>query len=127
MKLLGEFYDLKSELLESKENIIKDIEGWSIEEKTTNIINWFMFHDISNEPKTSNLFWFKKRSYEAEERQKSILVASTRAQEEEHMQKLLLAELRCKWGMELIENKTIPLSPRKKRLIISFGIRKGTK
>ena len=102
MKLSGEFYDLKSELLESKENIIKDIERWSIEEKTTNIINWFMFHDISNEPKTSNLFWFKKRSYEAEERQKSISIAST--QDEEHMQKLLLAELRCKWGMELIEN-----------------------
>ena len=56
MKLLGEFYDLKSKLLESEENIIKYIEGRSIEEKTINIINWFIFNDVSNEPKTSILF-----------------------------------------------------------------------
>ena len=56
MQLLGEFYDLKSKLLESEENIIKDIEGRTIEEKTTNVINWFMFNDVSNEPKTSTLF-----------------------------------------------------------------------
>ena len=37
MQLLGEFYDLKSKLLESEENIIKDIEGRTIEEKTTNL------------------------------------------------------------------------------------------
>ena len=33
MQLLGEFYDLKSKLLESEENIINDIQGKTIEEK----------------------------------------------------------------------------------------------
>ena len=47
MQLLGEFYDLKSKLLESEENI-ENIEGRTIEEKTTNVINWFMFNDVSN-------------------------------------------------------------------------------
>ena len=33
MQLLGEFYDLKSKLLESEERIINDIQGKTIEEK----------------------------------------------------------------------------------------------
>ena len=33
MKLLLEFYDLKSKLLENEEKIIKDMQGNSIEEK----------------------------------------------------------------------------------------------
>ena len=56
MQLLGEFYDLKSKLLESKENIIKDIEGRTIDEKPTNIISWLMFHDVLNESKASTPF-----------------------------------------------------------------------
>ena len=111
MKLLREFYDLKSELLENKENNITDIEGESIEEKTINIINWFMFNDISNEQKNSILFdsrnvntinsgkqhkGAKKTSYEAEERQKSISIAST--QEEEHMQKAIGCRFRMRVG-----------------------------
>ena len=56
LQLLGEFYDLKSKLWESEENIINDTKGRTIEEKTTNVINWFMFNDVSNEPKTSTLF-----------------------------------------------------------------------
>ena len=39
MKLLAEFYDLKSNLLESEEKIVNDMKGKTIEEKTYNIIN----------------------------------------------------------------------------------------
>ena len=51
MQLLGEFYDLKSKLLESEENIINNIEGKTIEEKTSNIIKWFMHNEVSDKPK----------------------------------------------------------------------------
>jgi hypothetical protein len=50
MQLLGEFYDLKSKLLESEENIIREIEGNTTEEKTFNIIKWFMHIDVSTKP-----------------------------------------------------------------------------
>ena len=53
MKLLSEFYDLKSKLLESEEKIINDIQGNSIEEKTSNIINWFMHNEVTNKPKSN--------------------------------------------------------------------------
>ena len=56
MQLLGQFYDLKSKLLESEENIIKNIEGRTIEEKTTNVINWFMHNEVSDKPKSSTSF-----------------------------------------------------------------------
>ena len=108
MKLLGEFYDLKSKLLESEENIIKDIEGRTIEEKTTNIINWFIFNDVSNEPKTSILFdsrtvdtiksgkqqkGTKKRSYADEERQN--LSKSHPCKKKSTGKKVLVAESGC--------------------------------
>ena len=38
MQLLGEFYDLKSKLLESEENIVREIQGNPTEEKPFNII-----------------------------------------------------------------------------------------
>ena len=47
MELLGEFYDLKSNLLESEEKIINDIQGKTIEEKTSNIIKWLMKFQIN--------------------------------------------------------------------------------
>ena len=50
MQMLGEFYDLKSKLLESEENIIREIEGNTTEEKTFNIIKWFMHIDVSTKP-----------------------------------------------------------------------------
>ena len=50
MQLLGEFYDLKSKLLESEENIIREIEGNTTEEKTFNIIKWFMHINVSTKP-----------------------------------------------------------------------------
>ena len=53
MKLLSEFYDLKSKLLESEEKIINDIQGNSIEEKTSNIINWFMHNEATNKRKSN--------------------------------------------------------------------------
>ena len=88
MKLLQEFYELKSNLLGNEENIIKSIEGSTIEEKTTNIINWFMFNGVANEPKISSLFesrnvttvksvkprkGLKKRSHVSEEKQNNYL------------------------------------------------------
>ena len=55
MKLLQEFYELKSNLLGNEDDILKNIEGSTIEETTTNIINWFMFNDATNDPKASSL------------------------------------------------------------------------
>ena len=51
MKLLSEFYHLKSKLLENEEKIINDIQGNSIEEKASNIINWFMHNEVKEKPK----------------------------------------------------------------------------
>ena len=53
MKLLPEFYDLKSKLLENEEKIINDIQGYSIEEKILNIINWFVHNEVKDKPKTN--------------------------------------------------------------------------
>ena len=55
MKLLQEFYELKSNLLGNEDDILKNIEGSTIEETTTNIINWFMFNDVANDPNASSL------------------------------------------------------------------------
>ena len=54
MQLLGEFHDLKSKLLENEEEVVNEIEGRTIEGKTTNIIKWFMHNDVSDKPKHSN-------------------------------------------------------------------------
>jgi len=48
MKLLEEFHELKANFLIKEENIIKEIRGVTIEEKATNILNLFMFNDMSN-------------------------------------------------------------------------------
>jgi len=53
MKLLSEFYDLKSKLLENEEQIVKDIQGNSIEEKTVNIIDWFIHNEVKEKPKSN--------------------------------------------------------------------------
>ena len=47
MKLIGEFHDLISNLLESEENIVNDMKGKTIKEKTFNIIKWFIYRVIS--------------------------------------------------------------------------------
>ena len=60
MQLLGEFYDLYSKMLESEERIINDIEGKTIEEKTSNIFQWFMHNEVTDKPK-SNLSSKSKR------------------------------------------------------------------
>ena len=59
MELLGEFHELKSQLLENEEHMIKDIEGNTIEERTMNLITWFMHNDISDtsdKPKSTIFF-----------------------------------------------------------------------
>ena len=47
VQLLREFFDLKSKLLENEEDEVNEIVGRTIEEKTTNIIEWFMHNDVS--------------------------------------------------------------------------------
>ena len=42
-----------SKLLVNKEDIVNEIEGPTIEEKTSNIIKWFMHDDASDKPKCS--------------------------------------------------------------------------
>ena len=66
MQLQGEFYDFKSKLLESKENIINDIEGKTIEEKNSNIIKWFMHNEVSDKPKSATSLDSKVRIYSNE-------------------------------------------------------------
>ena len=56
VQLLGEFYDLKSKLLQREENIINNIEGRTVEEKTTNLIKWFMHNDVSDKLKSATAF-----------------------------------------------------------------------
>jgi len=53
MKLLSEFYDLKSKLLEKEEQIVKDMHGNSIEEKTLNIVDWFIQEEVKEKPKSN--------------------------------------------------------------------------
>ena len=56
---IAEFQELKSQLLENEERIIKDIEGNTIEERTMNLITWFMHNDISDiseKPKSTTSF-----------------------------------------------------------------------
>ena len=63
MKLLEEFHELKANFLIKEENIIKGIRGVTIEEKATNILNLFMFNDMSNITIPSTLF--ESRNVEA--------------------------------------------------------------
>ena len=76
MELLGEFYDLKSQLLENEEHIIKDIEGRTTEEKTTNVITWFM-HNEMDKPKSPTSF--DSKADMAVKRTKPQKVASKRS------------------------------------------------
>jgi len=92
MELLGEFHDLKSQLLENEELIIKGIKGRTIEEKTMNLISWFMHNEMPDKPKSPTSFDSKaekavkrtkpqneasKRSYDGKEKQKAISIVST--------------------------------------------------
>ena len=56
MKLLQEFYELKFNLLKNEDDILKNIEGNTIEETTTNLINWFIFNDVVDCSNISTLF-----------------------------------------------------------------------
>ena len=62
MKLLSEFYDLKSKLLENEAQIIKDMQGNTIEEKTSNIINWFMHNKMKKKPKKQSLLFLQVKA-----------------------------------------------------------------
>ena len=42
---------MKSKLFESKENIVNDIQGKTIEEKPASIIKWFMHNTVADKPR----------------------------------------------------------------------------
>ena len=50
MQTLGEFYDLKSNMLEKEENIISNTDGKSTEERTFKIVKWFVHNEASISP-----------------------------------------------------------------------------
>ena len=107
MKLLQEFYELKFNLLKNEDDILKNIEGNTIEETTTNIINWFMFNDVANDPKASCLLesrnvttvsakpqkGLKKKSQASEEKQK--LSQSNPYNKKNTCLKMMVAESEC--------------------------------
>ena len=83
MKLLGEFYDLKSNLMASEEKIINDMKEKSIEEKSYDIISWFIHNEIPDKPITtpSRRSKQKKGINDDEERNKAISIESTQEDE----------------------------------------------
>ena len=87
MELLGEFHDLKSQFLENEELISKGVKGRTIEEKTMNLISWFMHYEMPDKPKSTISFdkadkrtksqkETGKRIYDGQEKQKAILIDS---------------------------------------------------
>ena len=112
MKLLQEFFELKFNLLKNEDNILKNIEGNTIEETTTNIINWFMFNDVADDSNISSLFessnvttvsakpqkGLKKRKQGSEEKQKVTSVKST--QEEKYIPKSVGCRIRILVGYD---------------------------
>ena len=79
MKLLSEFYDLKSKLLENEEQIVKDMQGNSIEEKTVNIIDWFIHNEVKEKPKSNPSSTFKSKRKRGN--QKAFSIESTQEDE----------------------------------------------
>jgi len=78
-QLLGEFYDLKSKLFESKDNIVNDIQGKTIEEKPASIIKWFMHNTVADKPryKPSCKSKRKRGKIDDKEKQKAISIELT--------------------------------------------------
>ena len=50
MQTLGEFYEFKSNMLENEENIVGNINEDNPDKKTSKIIRWFMFNEVSPSP-----------------------------------------------------------------------------
>ena len=89
MELLGVFYDLKSQLLENEEHIIKDIEGRIIEEKTSNAINWFIHNEIPDKSKKQLLLILKlKRQLKERNRKKKQAKEVTMAKKSKKQSRL---------------------------------------
>jgi len=70
---------LKSKLLESKENIVNDIQGKTIEEKPSSIIKWFMHNTVADKPryKPSCKSKRKRVKIDDKEKQKAISIELT--------------------------------------------------
>ena len=142
MKLLEEFYELKSNLLAKEESIIKGIEGETIEEKTTNILNWFMFNDTSNETTSSSLFesenveafvkvkprkGLKKRSNVVDEKQQIISIASTQEEENKHMPISVGCRIRMLVGYDMDGKLNATIITTKKEVDYQFWYPKRNK
>ena len=95
---------MKFNLLKNEDDILKNIEGNTIEETTTNIINWFVFNDVADDSNISSLFessnvtpisvkrqkGSKKRRQGSEDKQKVTSIES--AQKVKDIPKVLVAE-----------------------------------
>ena len=82
---------MKFNLLKNEDDILKNIEGNTIEETTTNLINWFIFNDVADCSNISTLFessnttpinakrqkGSKKRRQGSEDKQKVTSIEST--------------------------------------------------
>ena len=60
--------------MESEENIINDIQGKTIEDKTSNIIKQFLHNEVSDKPRIQLLLI---QRCDDKEKQKAILIEST--------------------------------------------------
>ena len=50
MRTLGEYHELKSDMLDNEEYIIANIKEKDPEKKELKIIKWFMFNEVSSYP-----------------------------------------------------------------------------
>ena len=71
MQTLGEYHELKSNMLDNEEYIIGNIEEDNPEKKTNKIIKWFMFNEVSTSPfHPSNFFPKNQHIVEGKKHQK---------------------------------------------------------
>ena len=82
IKLLGEFYDLKSDLLVSVEKII-NIKGKTIEEETFNIIKWFIHNEIPDKPVNTLSHRSKQKKSKIDDEGKNPTISIKSTQEDE--------------------------------------------
>ena len=125
--------------MENEERIIKDIEGKTIEERTMNLITWFMHNDISDisdKPKSTISFEKadkgtkpqkekSKRSSNGPEKQRAIWIDST--PEDVSKRTKLGCKIRMLTGYGDNDKLKHTLSLLKKKWIINSSIQDGTK
>ena len=122
MKLLSEFYDLKSKLLESEEQIVEQTQGNSIEEKTWNIIEWFMHGTVKEKPMTTPSSKSKRK--------RGKMIPTTLSVESSQEDKSNLPSIGCRIrmcvDMMIKGRRALLLSLQKRISTINSGILKET-